>query len=141
LVRCIENAFLLGGDIGSHTALLPYAQDRYLENHILMAAIDKLHKIYSTDLQPIVWARSVGLEVLNELDSLKAAIMLTAGSRADNAQRTSATAWNIASKGVETLVAAADASKVLAGGLQNLLSTKLQGLLNTERAPGQQKRV
>lgn len=141
LARCIENAFLLGGDIGSHTALLPYAQDRYLENHILMATIDKLHKIYSTDLQPIVWARSVGLEVLNELDSLKAAIMLTAGSRTDDAQRTSATAWNVVAKGVETLVAAADASKILAGGLQNLLSSNLQRLLNTEGAPGQQKRV
>ena len=106
-----------------------------------MATIDKLHKIYSTDLQPIVWARSVGLEVLNELDSLKAAIMLTAGSRTNNAQRTSATAWNVASKGVETLVAAADASKVLAGGFQNLLSSNLRRLLDTVGAPGQQKRV
>ena len=33
-----------------------------------MSAMDKLHKIYTTDLAPVVWARSVGVEVLNELD-------------------------------------------------------------------------
>ena len=65
---------------GSYTALLPYAQERYLANHVLMSAIDKLHKVYTTELEPIVWARSVGVEVLNELDSVKAAIMMSAGA-------------------------------------------------------------
>ncbi|EAU90565.2 COQ6 monooxygenase [Coprinopsis cinerea okayama7 len=81
LAKSIENAASRGGDIGSYTALLPYAQQRYLENHVLMAANDKLHKIYSTELEPIVWARSVGLEVVNELDSLKAALMISAGAK------------------------------------------------------------
>ena len=33
LSQSIENAILHGGDIGSYTSLLPYAQKRYLENH------------------------------------------------------------------------------------------------------------
>ena len=45
-----------------------------------MAAVDKLHKLFSLTSEPIVWARSVGLEVLNELDAVKAAIMMSAGS-------------------------------------------------------------
>lgn len=47
-----------------------------------MSATDKLHKLYSTDMLPVVWARSVGVEVLNELDSVKAGIMMTAGAQA-----------------------------------------------------------
>ncbi|KAL0569788.1 putative ubiquinone biosynthesis monooxygenase [Marasmius crinis-equi] len=80
LARCIENAALAGGEIGSYTALLPYTQERYFENHKVMSACDKLHKLYSTTLPPIVWARSMGLEVINELDSIKAALMMNAGS-------------------------------------------------------------
>lgn len=45
-----------------------------------MSVCDKLHKLYSTTAQPVVWARSVGLEVLNELDSIKAAMMMSAGA-------------------------------------------------------------
>jgi ubiquinone biosynthesis monooxygenase Coq6 len=64
---------------GSYTALRSYAGERYFANHKVMSAVDKLHKIYSSNLDPIVWARSVGLEVLNELDSVKAALMMDAG--------------------------------------------------------------
>ena len=69
------------GGIGSRTALVPYARERYFENHKIMSACDKLHKLYSATAEPIVWARSVGVEVLNELDTVKAAMMLAAGSR------------------------------------------------------------
>ena len=34
----------------------------------MMSAVDKLHKLYSSTAAPIVWARSTGVEVLNELE-------------------------------------------------------------------------
>ena len=66
--------------LGSRTALLPYPRARYLENHKLLTVVDKLHKLYGTTLPPIVWARSVGLEVVNELTTLKSIFMRSSGS-------------------------------------------------------------
>ncbi|KZT37735.1 ubiquinone biosynthesis hydrox [Sistotremastrum suecicum HHB10207 ss-3] len=99
LASCIDDAISHGIDFGSRTALLPYVRNRYFENHKVMSAVDKLHKLYSSQLPPVVWARSVGLEVVNELDSLKTALMLSAG--ADS--RTTPNPWNAAADGV-TLV-------------------------------------
>ena len=67
----------------------------------MMGTIDKLHKIYTTTSGPVVWARTVGLEVLNELDSVKAALMLAAGARSEKVDR----GWNLAARGVEILAA------------------------------------
>lgn len=39
-----------------------------------------MHKLYASTAPPVVWARSVGLEVVNELDSVKAALMFSAGA-------------------------------------------------------------
>ena len=50
------------------------------QNHTMLSVCDKLHKLYSFEAPPIVWARTVGLEVLNELDTIKAALVLAAGS-------------------------------------------------------------
>jgi ubiquinone biosynthesis monooxygenase Coq6 len=72
----------------------------------MMSATDKLHKLYATDVLPIVWARSVGVEVLNELDSVKAGIMMTAGAQPAQAKRKPSAAsagWNFAGDMVETL--------------------------------------
>jgi ubiquinone biosynthesis monooxygenase Coq6 len=96
LADCIEKAAMYGGDIGksilylpqpmsstatgSRTTLIPYARSRYLENHTIMSTIDKLHKLYSYTASPVVWARSVGLEIVNEMDTLKAAFMMSAGA-------------------------------------------------------------
>ncbi|THH28834.1 hypothetical protein EUX98_g5352 [Antrodiella citrinella] len=80
LAHCIHDSLSRGGDIGSYTSLMSYSRARYFENHKMLAAVDKLHKLYSTTADPVVWARSVGLEVLNELDTLKAAFMVSAGS-------------------------------------------------------------
>lgn len=115
LARCIEQSLLQGGDVGSHTALLRYGQERYLQNHTLMGAIDKLHKLYSTTFEPLVWARSVGVEVLNELDSVKAALMMTAG--AEKGTIGGGTTWSLAAKGVETLVGSASTAKNIVGGI------------------------
>ncbi|KAF8631895.1 hypothetical protein AX15_002156 [Amanita polypyramis BW_CC] len=124
LAKCIDNAITSGSDIGSYTALLPYARERYLQNHIMLSTVDKLHKVYSTDIEPIVWARTVGVEVLNELDSLKAAMMTVAG--AHSGARTNTT-WDIAAKGVETLAAGSDLANFIAGNLNGALMGVLKG--------------
>lgn len=92
-----------------------------------MGAIDKLHKLYSTTFEPLVWARSVGVEVLNELDSVKAALMMTAG--AEKGTIGGGTTWSLAAKGVETLVGSASTAKnivggIFAAGLQEVLKSK-----------------
>lgn len=121
LAKCIEDAVLAGGDIGSRTALLPYARARYFENHKMMSAVHKLHRVYTTEREPMVWARSVGVEVLNELDSVKAALMLSAGAHARVRTSGTGTLGNLAAKGVETAVGAIGVAKVVRGALQSAL--------------------
>ncbi|KAG9019215.1 putative ubiquinone biosynthesis monooxygenase [Tulasnella sp. 427] len=130
LTKCIETAAQLGADIGSHTALLPYPRARYFENHKLLSATDKLHKLYGTTFPPVVWARSVGLEVINELDSVKSALMMSAGSdvpstagRADEAS----SLWDVAAAGVEGVSKAVHSAEAVARGFGNLGLSLIQG--------------
>ncbi|KAF8840842.1 hypothetical protein BDN67DRAFT_599459 [Paxillus ammoniavirescens] len=106
LARCIAQTLKHGGDIGSFTALRPYARERYFVNHKVMSAVDKLHKLYSSTLEPVVWARSVGLEVLNELDSVKAALVMDAGGGHFEGSR-----WNVLARGVEGLASGLSAAR------------------------------
>ncbi|KAL0953694.1 hypothetical protein HGRIS_004888 [Hohenbuehelia grisea] len=136
LSRCVANAVNQGGDVGSYTALLPYTQERYPANHTLMSAVDKLHKLYSTTAAPVVWARGVGLEVLNELDSIKAAFMMAAGAQVRNppsepgsAQtREHANAWATAAASVEGAMNGIGIAKAVGGGLAGVLGDRLQDL-------------
>jgi len=125
LARCIRASLLSGGDIGSYTALLPYGQERYLANHTVMSAIDKLHKLYSSDMEPIVWARSVGVEVLNELDSVKAAIMTIAGAQTTPARNF---AWDFAGNALQTLASTGKAAEVLKGAVWDVLRSSIQNM-------------
>jgi len=77
-----------------------------------MSAIDKLHKLYSSTLNPIVWARSVGLEVLNELDSVKAALMMDAG--AGSLQRSG---WDLLAGSIEGIARGVGTARVLGQGI------------------------
>ncbi|KAJ7760477.1 ubiquinone biosynthesis hydrox [Mycena metata] len=125
LARCIQDALLQGGDVGSRTALLPYAQERYFENHKIMSVMDKLHKLYSTSFEPVVWARSVGLEVVNEFDSVKAALMMEASGKGLG----EGSVWDLAAKSSEGLAAATNAAKILRTGVSGMLMTAVQGVL------------
>ena len=82
---------------------MPYARDRYFENHKMLSAVDKLHKLYSTTAEPVVWARSVGLEVLNELDTLKAALMVSAGSHKLNSRGAGGVGMSLATESLDHL--------------------------------------
>lgn len=114
---------------------MPYSQERYFENHKLMAVMDKLHKLYSSTAQPIVWARSLGLEVLNEFDTVKAAIMMSAGanpvasSTVSLSESQRASLFNLAASGVESAVATANTASLVRDGLGAIVGRGLQGLL------------
>ena len=75
LVKALENARTRGLDIGSLLALEPYWADRYPTNNMLLGVVDKLHKLYSTDFGPIVGLRTLGLNLINNLQPLKDLMM------------------------------------------------------------------
>ncbi|KAI9062622.1 ubiquinone biosynthesis hydrox [Trametes sanguinea] len=108
------------------------------DNHKIMAACDKLHKLYAATAEPLVWARSVGVEVLNELDAVKAAMMIAAGSRPARA-RPSGTQLgaNLAATGLEALARGVSGVKGLTEGVANIagagVQRLLQGLANSQK--------
>ncbi|KAH3663730.1 hypothetical protein OGAPHI_005132 [Ogataea philodendri] len=71
LVGVLETSLERGLDIGTKMALEPYFSERYPANHVLLGVVDKLHKIYSTDAAPLVFARSFGVNVLNNVPFVK----------------------------------------------------------------------
>ncbi|KAI0248972.1 hypothetical protein BJV78DRAFT_1130345 [Lactifluus subvellereus] len=139
LARCIQTAVIHGGDIGSRTALVPYARERYFENHKMMSAVDKLHKLYASTAPPVVWARSTGLEVLNELDALKASIIGTAGGQS-SARGGAGFLWSTVASGVETLVGGAQVAEAVGSGLRSAAGRVLQQLAAAASGPGINRR-
>lgn len=109
---------------------MPYGQERYLANHTMMSAIDKLHKLYSNEIEPIVWARSVGIEVLNELDSVKAAIMTVAGAQTGVGKESPARnfGWDFAGNAVQSFTAAGKAVEILKGAVWNVVTSSIQNI-------------
>lgn len=91
LIKAIER----GEDLGSHVSLSSYPRDRYLANQVMLSAVDHLHWLFAKAppgdrrngllgnawSQALVWGRSTGFEVLNELGSVKRALMGVAGSQ------------------------------------------------------------
>lgn len=71
LIETLEKSTERGLDIGNRMSLEPYFSDRYLPNHVLLGVVDKIHKIHSTDFPPIVWARSLGVNAINNLPFVK----------------------------------------------------------------------
>jgi hypothetical protein len=67
--------------LGAYTAMLPYARERYPANHLLLSTTDKLHHVFGTRIPVINWARSIGMDVINELSPVKKALMERAGAQ------------------------------------------------------------
>jgi ubiquinone biosynthesis monooxygenase Coq6 len=98
----------------------------------MMAAIDKLHKIYSSTSEPLVWVRSVGVEVLNEIDSFKAALMYAAGANPGNpATGARGRGWAQAAVGIESLARSVNTAKLVGDGVVGGLGFGLQKLFNS----------
>ena len=68
-----------GADLGAYLGLKEYPRARYVQNHAVLSACDHLASLYARTDRPSVWARSTGLEVLNELEPLKRLVMGQAG--------------------------------------------------------------
>lgn len=83
LSEVLERATTEGADIGLIDSLRSYPRQRYIANQGLMSAVDKLHKLYQREEWPVVWARSTGVEVLNELPWVKRLMMSAGGSSHD----------------------------------------------------------
>jgi ubiquinone biosynthesis monooxygenase Coq6 len=103
-----------------------------------MAGIDKLHKIYSSTFEPLVWARSVGLEILNELDTVKAAIMMVAGgepgrSNAPDQERKAAgiyeSGWATIAAGARGLATGMDSAHILRERVTGMVKAGVRDLL------------
>lgn len=117
LSRTLRSALGAGADVGSYNALKGYARDRYWENQKMLSAVDHLHWLYAGTPVPlsqqadggkeqrerdglvktaakevvgrgVVWARSTGLEVINELGFVKNAFMRQAGSTTSRSRNT-----------------------------------------------------
>jgi ubiquinone biosynthesis monooxygenase Coq6 len=124
LAKCITGAIKYGADVGSRTTLADYPRERYFANHMMTSATDKLQKLYGTRLRPIVWARSVGLEVVNEWTGLKGGLMRVAGGSGEPGRRHGGDGgliWTAAGSGVEAISAVFDTGRTLAGVVGNLI--------------------
>jgi ubiquinone biosynthesis monooxygenase Coq6 len=75
LVRTISAAVSTGADIGSTISLEQYNQERYAENNAVIGVCDKLHALYSVQSGPVVWGRSLGLNLVDKLSPVKDMIM------------------------------------------------------------------
>ncbi|KAM0751582.1 ubiquinone biosynthesis hydrox [Meredithblackwellia eburnea MCA 4105] len=114
LVKTIEKTVIDGGDIGSYNSLRPYARARYLPNHLILSGCDHLSSLYGTTSSPIVWARSNGLEIINELDSVKNFIMGGVGGSATS-RSTSFNPWGSIGTAIEGVGNVVQIAKGVAG--------------------------
>ncbi|CAN6619154.1 ubiquinone biosynthesis monooxygenase Coq6p, mitochondrial [Trichomonascus vanleenenianus] len=81
LVSALETAMKRGLDIGSLLAIEPFWKESYFPNHAKLGVVDKLHKLYSTDFEPLVQLRSFGLNAVNNWDWLKGILMHNASNK------------------------------------------------------------
>lgn len=133
LFETIEVGIMEGADVGSKLSLNPYPRKRYLANHNIMSFIDKLHKLYAIEhSKPIVWARSTGVEILNELPSLKGAMMGTAGASQDGTGRDGGLGRAGVWKGLASAVEIADGARTVGGALLGGLRNRLAQAIATK---------
>ncbi|KAK6606369.1 ubiquinone biosynthesis mono0xygenase COQ6 [Botrytis cinerea] len=75
LVKGIGYAMDHGMDIGVRMSLESYNAERYMQNHVLLGVVDKLHKLYSVESGPVVWGRTLGLKAVDAMGPLKKFLM------------------------------------------------------------------
>ena len=100
----------------------------------MMSAVDKLHKLYASTARPVVWARSTGLEVFNEVDALKAGIIGAAGGQ-PGVRGGPGFVWSTIASGVETLVGGAQVASAVGRGLRSAAGRVLEQLAAAASRP------
>ena len=83
---------------GSYNTLKSYPRTRYIANHAVLSTTDHLSTLYSSQSPLVIWARTTGLEIINELDSVKSAIMGGAGGAKSGPN---ASVWGGIASGIE----------------------------------------
>jgi ubiquinone biosynthesis monooxygenase Coq6 len=66
-----------GEDLGHIHLLSNYASNRYGRNVAMLSACDKIHRLFGTEFEPIVLARSFGFQAVNASESIKVRIYTT----------------------------------------------------------------
>lgn len=125
LFETLETAIAEGADIGSKLSLNSYPRQRYLTNHTVMNVIDKLHKLYAQEAKPIVWARSTGVEILNQLPTLKGIMMGGAGAKTDKSSNARQNVWGGVAKAYELASGARDLGGMLGKMAKSRIATAL----------------
>ncbi|KAJ3070072.1 putative ubiquinone biosynthesis monooxygenase [Podochytrium sp. JEL0797] len=80
LSKVIEEGVQAGSDIGNIHTLQNYAAERYTPNLGMMVACDALGKLFRAETAPVVWARSLGLNLVNTLPGFKNMAMRAAAT-------------------------------------------------------------
>uniref|UniRef100_A0AAQ6AK84 Ubiquinone biosynthesis monooxygenase COQ6, mitochondrial n=1 Tax=Amphiprion ocellaris TaxID=80972 RepID=A0AAQ6AK84_AMPOC len=75
LTQLLSQAAFNGKDLGAIQHLLEYETERQRHNLPMMAAIDLMKRLYSTNAAPVVLLRTFGLQATNMLPALKEQIM------------------------------------------------------------------
>ncbi|XP_072313318.1 ubiquinone biosynthesis monooxygenase COQ6, mitochondrial [Eucyclogobius newberryi] len=75
LTHLLSQATFNGKDVGAVQHLLEYETERQRHNLPMMAAIDLMKRLYSTETAPVVLLRTFGLQATNMLPTLKEQIM------------------------------------------------------------------
>lgn len=75
LTQLLSQAAFNGKDLGAIQHLLEYETERQRHNLPMMAAIDLMKRLYSTNVAPVVLLRTFGLQATNMLPTLKEQIM------------------------------------------------------------------
>ncbi|XP_061700563.1 ubiquinone biosynthesis monooxygenase COQ6, mitochondrial [Syngnathoides biaculeatus] len=75
LTQLLSQAAFNGKDLGAMQHLLEYETERQRHNLPMMAAIDLMKRLYSTNTAPVVLLRTFGLQATNMLPTLKEQIM------------------------------------------------------------------
>lgn len=95
-----------GGDIGSKIDSAAYPKIRYPANQLLLTTTDTLHHVFASRSGPINWARGIGLDVINEIEPLKKALMENAGALPPKSGQARAEGWgSTAATGLEGWIA------------------------------------
>jgi 2-polyprenyl-6-methoxyphenol hydroxylase-like FAD-dependent oxidoreductase len=75
LATVLNEAHELGQDMGDINILKPYNQEQLTKNALTMGAIDGLWRLFHTDFFPARWARSVGMQWIQQVKPFKSFLM------------------------------------------------------------------
>ena len=100
----------------------------------MMSAVDKLDKLYASTARLVMWARSTGLEVPNEVDAHKAGIIGAVGGQS-SARGGPKFVWSTVAGGVETLVGGAQVVEATGSGLRTVTGCVLEQIVAAASRP------